>query len=277
MLNDDYINSLQDRITHLIQLTKTTYEELNTISSPSSYEYNQKIDELAELIFRIMFYKKQLFRIVNAEEELEHMPTREEHTKIRHQRLLTDKAMFEEQISIIDSAIQEIGDDKRFDRLINKLEMEKFHNQTSLAGVKSNLRIFEQKPDLTDGEIDIYLQETEGDITFKGIIYLHNTSIDVGTIEYRGDCETKWLGDIGYTISEPHKGNNYAFKALELISPVIASKGVEKVTITVKKHNIASIKTIEKFGGILTNTIDDDVLSYTCEIKPILENKITKR
>ena len=34
--------------------------------------------------------------------------------------------------------------------------MEKLHNQTSLASINSNLRVFENKPDLTDGEIDIY-------------------------------------------------------------------------------------------------------------------------
>ena len=270
MIDESYITSLEERINNLIQLTKNTYERLSTNTKLSPYEYKQQEDELAELIIRIMFYKKQLFRIVNSEETLEEFPTREEYAKIRHQRLLNDKAMFEEQISIIDRAIAEIGDNKKLDRLINQLEMEKFRNQTSLGAIMSNLRIYEQKPDLTDGEIDIYLNGNEGDISFRGIIYLHDTSLEVGVIDYRGPCDSKWLGDIGYTINEEYRGNNYAYKALELISPVIASKGIDKVTITTYANNTPSVKTIEKFGGVLTDTINQDVLSYTCEIKPIL-------
>ena len=277
MISEDYIESLQQRIAHLIELTKNTYVRLTTDTQISPYEYKKQEDELSELIIRITFYKKQLFRIVNAEENLEEFPTREEYAKIRHQRLLNDKAMFEEQISILDRAIAEIGDNKKLDRLINQLEMEKFRNQTSLGAVMSNLRIYEQKPDLTDGEIDIYLNGNEGDIAFRGIIYLHNTSLEVGVIDYRGPCDSKWLGDIGYTINEEYRGNNYAYKALQLISPVISSKGIDKVTITTYANNAPSVKTIEKFGGVLTDTINNDVLSFTCEIKPVLQQTINKK
>jgi hypothetical protein len=270
MIDESYIETLQERIAHLIELTKNTYERLTTSTNLTPYEYKQQEDELTELIIRIMFYRKQIFRLVNSEETLEEIPTREDYAKIRHQRLLNDKAMFEEQISIIDKAIADIGDNKKLDRLINQLEMEKFRNQTPLGAIISNLRIYEQKPDLSDGEIDIYLNSNEGDISFRGIIYLHDTSLEVGVIDYRGPCDSKWLGDIGYTINEEYRGNNYAYKALELISPVIASKGIDKVTITTYANNIPSVKTIEKFGGVLTDTINQDVLSYTCEIKPIL-------
>jgi hypothetical protein len=269
MINDDYIDSLQDRIAQLIQLTKNTYEKICS-SDLAFYEYNQLVDELAELIFRIMFYKKQLFRIVNFEDNVDYIPTREEYTKIRYQRLLNDKAMLEEQISIVEQAIKDIDGNKKMDRLVNKLEMEKFRNQTSLGGINSNLRVFELKPDLTDGEIDIYLVDNKGDLAFSGVIYLHGTAIEVGQIDYRGPCSDKWLGDIGYTIAEEFRGNNYAFKALKLISSIIASKGIENVTITTYSENIPSVKTIEKFGGVLSGTIRGNVLSYTCEIKPIL-------
>lgn len=277
MISEDYIESLQQRITQLIELTKNMYEKLTTNTKTTPYEYKKQEDELTELIIRIMFYKKQLFRIVNSEEPQEEIPTREEYAKIRHQRLLNDKAMFEEQISIIDKAIADIGDNKKLDRLINQLEMEKFRNQTSLGTIKSNLRIYEQKPNLTDGEIDIYINSNEGDIAFRGIIYLHDTSLEVGVIDYRGPCDSKWLGDIGYTINEEYRGNNYSYKALKLISNIIASKGIEKVTITTYANNIPSVKTIEKFGGVLTDTINDDVLSYTCEIKPTLTQSANKQ
>ena len=143
MLADEYIESLQQRINHLIELTKNTYDRLVTNNDHFSYEYNKQIDELAELIIRILFYKKQVFRITNTEEAPSHQPTKEEQIQLSYKRLLTDKAMYEEQITIIDSTIQEIKDDRKLSRLVNKLEMEKFQNQTSLASINSNLRVFE--------------------------------------------------------------------------------------------------------------------------------------
>lgn len=272
MRSEEYILSLQERITKLIKLTKNVYERITNTTTFSSYEYDQQTDEFEALITRILFYKKQLFRLVNAEEELEQQTTREEEIKIKHQRLLNDQAMFKEQISIIDKAIQDIGPNRKLTKVLLNLERERFHNQTSLDKINNELRIYENNPDLTDGEIDIYINGNEGDISFQGIIFLHNTPLEVGVIEYRGPCDAKWLGDIGYTINEEHRGHNYALKALELISQVILSKGIDKVTITTQKNNVASVKTIEKFGGVLTEIIYGDVLSFTCELKPVLEN-----
>lgn len=277
MKAEDYISSLQDRITALIKLTTNIYEKITNNTDFSSYDYDQQIDELADLINKILFYKKELFRLVNSEEGLEHKPTPEEETKIRYQRLLKDQAMYKEQISIIDKAIKDIGINRKLTKLLLSLEIERNHNQNSLSKIDNELRIYEKNPDLTDGEIDIYINSNKGDVAFRGIIFLHNTSLEVGEIEYRGPCDAKWLGDIGYTINEEYRGNNYAYKALELISQIIASKGIDKVSITTNKRNIASVKTIEKFGGVAIETIDSDVIRYICEIKPTLGKSPTKR
>lgn len=277
MIDDNYIVELEKRINKLIESTKIAYTRLKEHSSniTSYYEWNIEQDEFVEHIMRILFYKKQLHRLKHAEEELDHQPTDEEYSKIRHNRLLIEKDMYQEQIQIIEKAIQQIGTGRELERITNKLEMEKFRIQTSIGSVESNLRIFESTPDLTDGEIDIYINE-EGD-SFRGSIYLHGTGIEVGTIDYRHKCTSEWLADIGYTIDPSHRGNNYSYKALKLIEPLIAKKGVEIITITVQDKNIASIKTIEKFGGVLTGTIHGDVLHYSCPITPILEHTSKKQ
>lgn len=277
MIDDNYIVELEKRINKLIESTKIAYTRLKEHSSniTSYYEWNIEQDEFVEHIIRILFYKKQLHRLKHAEEELDHQPTDEEYSKIRHNRLLTEKDMYQEQIQIIEKAIQQIGSGRELERITNKLEMEKFRIQTSIGSVESNLRIFESTPDLTDGEIDIYINE-EGD-SFRGSIYMHGTGIEVGTIDYRHKCTSEWLADIGYTIDPAHRGNNYSYKALKLIEPLIAKKGVEIITITVQDKNIASIKTIEKFGGVLIGTIHGDVLRYSCAIKPILEQSSIKK
>lgn len=185
---------------------------------------------------------------------------------------MNDKTMYTEQIDFLNNAITQIDNTRAMERIKEKLECEKFRIQSSLGAVLSNLRIYEQKPDLTDGEIDIYLNSNEGDIAFRGIIYLHDTPLEVGVIDYRGPCDSKWLGDIGYTINEEYRGNNYAYKALELISPVISEKGIDKVTITTYSNNIPSIKTIEKFDGVLKETTLAEVLIYECDLNHILIN-----
>lgn len=277
MIDDNYIVELEKRINKLIESTKIAYTRLQEHSSniTSYYEWNIEQDEFVEHIMRILFYKKQLHRLKHAEEELDHHPTDEEYSKIRHNRLLTEKDMYLEQLQLLETAIEQIDSTRALERIINKLEMEKFRIQTSIGSVESNLRVFESKPDLTDGEIDIYINE-EGN-SFRGSIYLHDTGIEIGTIDYRHKCESEWLADIGYTIDPSHRGNNYAYKALKLIEQLIAQKGVELITITVQDKNIASIKTIEKFGGVLTGTVHGDVLRYTCPITPVLEHTTKKQ
>lgn len=275
MIDDKYIESLKFRISSFIENAKNKYEELREKSKnmTSYYSFNIELDELGSLIEDILYLKKQLARIENAVPYPEN-PLRplsdEELSELRHKKLLSDKKVVLDQIEVLDKAIATLQQETFMYRLANKLEMEKFRIYTELGRINSALRIYESNPDLTDNEIDIYIKCNEGDIPFQGTIYLHGTGIEIGVIDYRGPVDSKWLGDIGYTISEEYRGHNYAYKALKLISPLIASKGIDKVTITTYKENIGSVKTIEKFGGVLTDEPQDNVLSYTCYTKPIL-------
>ena len=278
MLGTEYIKSLEDRINSLIASARIKYQDLKKESEniESHYQFNRHIDYLGELIDQILYYKKQLARIKNKdtiqEYPLEPMTDLEE-SELRHKKLLADKEIVEGQIRIARSAIKELENDTLLHRLINRLEMEIFRSTTELTNINSSLRIYENNPDLTDGEIDIYVSGNEEELPFQCYIYLHGTGIEIGEISYRGPDNNKWLGDIGYTIRLPYHGHNYAYKALNLIAPIILKKGVEKVIITTYENNTASKRTIEKFGGILKEIILEDVLVFECDLLKILEDK----
>ena len=65
----------------------------------------------------------------------------------------------------------------------------------------------------------------------------------------------KFGGHIGYDIIPSKRGNNYATKALTLCLKEAKKLGLEKVLLTCDNDNIASIKSIERNGGVLENKI----------------------
>lgn len=270
MIENQYLEKLQDSLSKTKDVIRREYNKVIELSkeNASLYYLSLQIDEVHESIMQLFFYKKQIHRLGTIDDKLPSTP--EEITEHKHKRVISDIKLYEEHIALMDSIIKEIESAPKLYRLVSQLEMEKFRLNTSLASAKMELRIYEGEPDLTDGEIDIYITNSSNQLPFNGTIYLHGTSVEVGVIDYRGPVKDKWLGDIGYTIREEHRGNGFAYKALNLISQIIASKGIDHVTITTYKDNIPSVKTIERFGGVITGD-DEYVLSYTCPIEPIPE------
>jgi predicted acetyltransferase len=78
-----------------------------------------------------------------------------------------------------------------------------------------------------------------------------------GYVSYRhGESEALYyLGHIGYHIDAPFRGQSFAYRAVRLIMPYIASYGVRSVTITTDVDNIASRKTCEKLGCVLESIV----------------------
>ena len=58
-----------------------------------------------------------------------------------------------------------------------------------------------------------------------------------------------FYANIGYSILPNYRGNHYALKTLELVRSNLLEKGFSQIKITAYPDNIASIKTIEAFGG----------------------------
>jgi len=116
-------------------------------------------------------------------------------------------------------------------------------------------------PNLTNEEIDLIKTSSTEGLRYK--IVIHNTSIEIGYIEYRGYHYDINLGDIGYNISPEYRGNNYAYKAVCLLSELLIKNGIKDFWITSLSDNLASLKIIEKFGGeCLGNS--DNIFKYRC-------------
>lgn len=170
---------------------------------------------------------------------------------------------------------------------VNQLEIEikKLEDLRKKAGVEQNLindkilylkgllyqeLINPRNPDLSDGVIDLYKSDNKNEDDYT--IYLCNTEIYIGFIDYRF-VKTDNIGDIGYGILPKYRGNHYALRALNLICDSIIKRGINEVIICAKCDNIASIKTIQKFGGKLINK-KDDILYFKCNIKEKGNNKV---
>jgi len=95
-------------------------------------------------------------------------------------------------------------------------------------------------------------------------IFENATCRKVGKIDYR-DLESDYLGNIGYSIFPNYQGHHYAEKALSLLLSHLEKNNVEQVVINTYDNNIASIKTIERNGGVRIPSKYHNVVSYLCD------------
>ena len=65
-------------------------------------------------------------------------------------------------------------------------------------------------------------------------------------------------GHIGYSIRPSARNKGYGTKILELALAEAKSMGIDKVLVTCDDDNIGSVKIIEKNGGTLENTIENE-------------------
>lgn len=271
--HDQRIVYYESKIAELKSIAIKQYNEitLETQNITSLYIFNQRVDQLAATIIEILYYieMKNIYRTNKQQKPLK--PAYEEIAEEKREKLTIQREALKITIALLEETINAIKENNFLVRLENKLEMERFRTILQLEEVKKELRVYEEEPDLTDGEISIYLTENENAISFKGQIFLANTPFFIGDIEYRGKTNIPWLGDIGYNIEQRFRGNNYAYKALVLIKEKIMERNIEKVIITCDCDNIASQKTIEKFGGKRIDSTLDSIYRYECDLSLKLE------
>ncbi len=78
----------------------------------------------------------------------------------------------------------------------------------------------------------------------------------IGKIEYMGYHTNEFLGDVGFVIDPEYRGNSYAYHALCLVGELLKEKGIDDFWISAYKTNIPSVKTIEKYGGVVIKSDD---------------------
>ena len=136
--------------------------------------------------------------------------------------------------------------------------------------------MLKKEPMASNDKID--LRKKGDQINDRYYIFIHNTDICVGIIEYRGYHCNPIIGDIGYNIYEQYRRHGYASEALKLLGNLLQKNEIDSIWITVSKNNIPSIKTIEKCGVQLTKEHENGVLQYECKTLSIdlEESKIIK-
>ena len=122
---------------------------------------------------------------------------------------------------------------------------------------------------IKDTEISLYLDNDKH--SQKYIIINSSTKDYIGEIIYTNlnPDDTKKYGNIAYYVSNEKRGNNYALKALNLLSDLLYAKGIKSIYIAAKPDNIASIKTIETFGGKISNFSNNTTIVYYCNLNKI--------
>ena len=260
---------LEERITtakrEAIELFNKLEHETNNITS--QYVFNQRVDELSRLILDIIYFTEIIDRYLPPEEiYVFKRQTPEERAYEIKEELERKRNSVKHALVITEQALNNIKGNIQYARLQVKLEQEKARILQEIERITVEMRVYEDEPDLTDGEINIYIVEENG-LYFKGDIFLSNTPVCIGDIEYRGPDNGPWLGDIGYNIKPLFQGHNYAYKALELIKAKILELGIENVIITTNDDNIASQKIIEKFGGKRIESSLPAVYRYNCHLE----------
>ena len=98
-------------------------------------------------------------------------------------------------------------------------------------------------------------------------IYLKGEGIKVGHIDYRGYHNSSLVGDVGYVIDKRYSGNNYAYKALCLLSEYLFQNNIPDFYISVFLNNTPSlkiiIKTILNYGGNIFE-MNDNIVTFKC-------------
>ena len=117
--------------------------------------------------------------------------------------------------------------------------------------------------ELRDGDLQLELAGYEVNAihrvpTWSFCMVHAETGEELGTIRLRvGDSRhvVMYAGHVGYSVVELHRGHRYAERALRLLLPVARRLGVETLWVTCDPENVASRKTLERFGAELVETV----------------------
>lgn len=198
-----------------------------------------------------------------------------------------DKESIERVKKIIDKldAIQE-----QIDKLNEKINL--MHDEGNIKGLrKKRLYSYQLKERALLEKVrllDIELRFLKPPIKSNGVIELRKwfnkdsysiclcgERCEVGVINYRGYHDSFCYGDIGYVIYKKYRGNNYAYQSLCLLSELLKERGINDFLISAEVKNIASNKTIQKYGGMLIDNING-IYVYDCKTRKSHKKTLNK-
>ena len=126
--------------------------------------------------------------------------------------------------------------------------------------------LFKKKKVISDGVIELIETEEISGSKENGYVPSIYYAIKLcGSNELVGHCDLRigmseeyyYAGNIGYNIKLSARGHNYAYKACLLLFKIAKEKYMlDSLIITCSPDNLASLKTCEKLGGTLLETVD---------------------
>lgn len=112
---------------------------------------------------------------------------------------------------------------------------------------RDNIKLQILKTDKLLKTDEIVLLNMNDSLEGQYVIYSMDNYSVMGFISYTPEDYNTDYGSIGYLISEPFTGNNYAYKSLLLLTKYLSLNGVEKVSISALNNNIPSLRIMDKF------------------------------
>lgn len=170
-------------------------------------------------------------------------------------RIPKDKKDFNKETEQVLAKIDEIHD-----KIIKPLEGKQVIINEKKAELQKEIYLL-SPPKGSNGVVD--LRSINDNNNYK--IFLHNQTQVIGNISWRGYHIPSILGDVGYIIEADYRGHGYAYEALCVLGEILNKKGISDFWITVQSQNASSIRTIERYGGVLKEKDEMNVLHYECQ------------
>ncbi len=103
-------------------------------------------------------------------------------------------------------------------------------------------------------------RELQRVLSFVYRVVRESDGVSVGQVTLRVSDEMTealyYLGEVGYTIFEPYRGNRYAYKGCLLLKQAALKLGIGKLSITCNPDNHPSRRTCELLGARYLDTVE---------------------
>ena len=190
----------------------------------------------------------------NTKEEI--LPLNDNKENSDYEKLLKLKEKLQQMLDEYDEIDYDDLDEDEYLKITNKKE----DIEKQIYDIDESL-IIKSKPSASNDKIDLRKNIHKEGRFGEYYIYLHGTNTKVGIIDF----QTEEI--IGGLIYEQYRGNHYLSEALNLLSEILYEAGIEYFYPIILKDNIASIKSVERYGGKLIRELDNDMVQYECKTK----------
>ena len=139
--------------------------------------------------------------------------------------------------------------------------------------IRGEIRFLEKNPIVSNEKLDIYFDHGSIENGY-GIfeIHLHRSPTRIGYVRLIREPNNSF-GNISYELDKKYRGHRFILQSLELLKVTMLKMKIVKPIITVEPENLASVKTIQAFGGVLTEKHD----WYDTYEVDLLEKQETKK